>query len=181
MLVGVGMILAYHLVIAGRERPMPHDQTRLVAAAKGTLDRDVDCIRSGPVRRKLLGEFVRRFFDDLSDLKKIDGLPEGLLAVVSSSAFGPPSGDATTDRVQPQRPPLSDRKRDAVALLQDPEVSALSDREIGRRCGLDGKTIKALRQKLSGDVPQVRKVGRKGKSYFIDVSRIGKAPGQGAT
>lgn len=42
-------------------------------------------------------------------------------------------------------------------MIRDPEWSQWSDREIGRRCGVDGKTVTAIRQNLSAEIPQMPK------------------------
>jgi hypothetical protein len=165
MLVGLGLALAYRLVATGREKPTPGDLTRLQTAAKSTLDLEMG--RRGlskPARRRLIGQFVRRFFADMPDLNMLDGIPEGLLTAVSTSAFGPPTDPvAVADPDTPSpRPPLKECKRQAAALLQDPEIAVLSDREIGRRCGLNGETVRNLR----GDTPTVAKVTRGGQTFF---------------
>jgi hypothetical protein len=68
----------------------------------------------------------------------------------------------------------SDDKRRAVrTLLNDAEWSQWSDREIGRRCGVDGKTAAALRP--SAENPQiatVRKAERNGTVYEQATSGI---------
>jgi N6-adenosine-specific RNA methylase IME4 len=50
--------------------------------------------------------------------------------------------------------PLADRKRCARTLLEDEEWSKWSDREIARRCGIDGKTVAAMRPKKIAEYPQ---------------------------
>jgi hypothetical protein len=57
----------------------------------------------------------------------------------------------------------------------------LADREIGRRCGVDHKTVASVRDDLSGsgEIPQIggpRTVHRNGTSYTQDTSRIGSKP-----
>jgi hypothetical protein len=70
-------------------------------------------------------------------------------------------------------------------------VAAWSDRKIARRCGVDRKTVSALRPGLSAEVPQIdrvitgqehdarRLVTRGGKTYEQNTAAIGRAPGGG--
>lgn len=73
----------------------------------------------------------------------------------------------------------ADKCRAVTALLHDPEWSSWSDREIARRCGVDHKTVSALRRELSGDNPQmagqVRKVERSGTTYTLRASQAPRA------
>ena len=50
---------------------------------------------------------------------------------------------------------LSDRKRGAKTLLEDPEWKEWSDREIGRKTGLHHETVGAIRRELYGDFRQL--------------------------
>jgi N6-adenosine-specific RNA methylase IME4 len=88
LLIGLGVALAYRLRVTGADTPTPHDLTQLVHAARETLDGDVNGNLSGPIKRKLLGEFAREFFADLADVEKHDGIPLELLKTLSPSAFG---------------------------------------------------------------------------------------------
>lgn len=45
----------------------------------------------------------------------------------------------------------ADKRRAVVALLQDPEWARWSDREIGRACKVDGKTVAKVRAELTAD------------------------------
>src|SRR3954468_20204460 len=59
-----------------------------------------------------------------------------------------------------------DKQRAVRTLLNDAEWCQWSDREISRRCGVDGKTVAALRP--SAEFPQIgatRKVERNGTVY----------------
>ena len=48
----------------------------------------------------------------------------------------------------------ADKRKAITCVLQDPEWSKLSDREIGRRCGADHKTVGSIRRELtSGEIP----------------------------
>lgn len=68
---------------------------------------------------------------------------------------------------------LADRRHAAIMLLKDDELGCWSSREIGRRCGLDGKTVERLRQKLSAELPQKRKARRGNQVYEQDTTNIG--------
>jgi uncharacterized ParB-like nuclease family protein len=49
-----------------------------------------------------------------------------------------------------------DKRRAVETLLNDPEWTKWSDREIGRRCSVDGKTVAAIRaEKSSAEFPQM--------------------------
>lgn len=60
-----------------------------------------------------------------------------------------------------------DKRRAVETLLRDPEWAEWSDREIGRRVGVDGKTVAAHRARLSAEIPQIetRRVERQGTEY----------------
>jgi hypothetical protein len=49
-----------------------------------------------------------------------------------------------------------DKRRAVLAMLQDPEWSNWSDREIGKRCAVDHKTVAKVRRDLVGNVPTER-------------------------
>jgi N6-adenosine-specific RNA methylase IME4 len=70
----------------------------------------------------------------------------------------------------------ADKKHAAMILLTDPEWASWSSREIGRRCGLNDKTVERLRKASSADIPQIRKAKRKGRIYNVDTTHIGAAP-----
>lgn len=68
-----------------------------------------------------------------------------------------------------------DKRRAVLTLLNDQEWAKWSDREIARRCAVDGKTVAALRPKLSAELPQIeRTVCRNGKTYEQNTAKIGK-------
>ncbi|HWX31991.1 MAG TPA: hypothetical protein VNZ53_31730 [Steroidobacteraceae bacterium] len=46
----------------------------------------------------------------------------------------------------------ADKRRAIVAMLRDPEWAKWSDREIGKRCAVDGKTVAKVRAELTADV-----------------------------
>lgn len=45
----------------------------------------------------------------------------------------------------------ADKRRSLVAMLRDPEWTKWSDREIGKRCAVDGKTVARVRAELTAD------------------------------
>jgi hypothetical protein len=68
---------------------------------------------------------------------------------------------------------LADRKAAAALLLREPEVRKWTSRELGRRCGIHGKTAEKLRKQASAEVPHLRVATRNGQSYGINTWRIG--------
>lgn len=44
----------------------------------------------------------------------------------------------------------ADKRRSVLAMLRDPEWSRLSDREIGKRCAVDHKTVGNIRREITG-------------------------------
>jgi ParB-like chromosome segregation protein Spo0J len=71
-----------------------------------------------------------------------------------------------------------DRRNSVLKLLKDREWSQWSDREIGRQCKVDHKTVARIRSELSGEIPQIqnpiRKVTRSGKTYNQNTRNIGR-------
>lgn len=73
----------------------------------------------------------------------------------------------------------ADKRRAVETLLNDSEWAVWSNREIARRCGVDDKTVAALRPAASAEVPQIeRKVERGGTTYVQNTARIGQRPVQ---
>lgn len=73
----------------------------------------------------------------------------------------------------------ADKHRAVLMLLQDEEWSQWSDREIGRQCVVDGKTVTRLRdelgqQHLRKSADAARTVSRGGKVYSMETGRIGR-------
>lgn len=89
MLIGLGTCLAYRMVALGRADVSADDLEKLVEAAKLTLDEKVNGSFSAQDKRKLLGEFAKVFFSDLT-VDKHAGLPVGLLKSLSASTFAVP-------------------------------------------------------------------------------------------
>lgn len=50
----------------------------------------------------------------------------------------------------------ADKRRSVLAMLRDPEWSKWSDREIGKRCAVDHKTVAKVRAELTGEIPTER-------------------------
>jgi hypothetical protein len=72
-----------------------------------------------------------------------------------------------------------DKRRVVHTALLHPYGAQLSNREIGRHCGVDHKTVGKIRQELelSGEIPQIqtRTVTRAGVTYEQDTSQIGQS------
>lgn len=71
----------------------------------------------------------------------------------------------------------ADKRRAVMTMLEDPEWSQWSNREIARRCRVDKNTVAKWRDRLSGDFTRCeppRKAKRNGKEYTVDTSNIGK-------
>ena len=71
-----------------------------------------------------------------------------------------------------------DKQRAVETLLRDAEWSQWSDREIARRCAVDGKTVGARRAALSAEIPQIetRRVERNGTEYTMTPPQRSAAP-----
>lgn len=70
----------------------------------------------------------------------------------------------------------ADKRRAVETLLRDKEWGKWSDREIGRQCDVDHKTVGVIRQQLSGEIPQIepeRTVQRGGQVYTQNTTNIG--------
>lgn len=68
-------------------------------------------------------------------------------------------------------------KQNAVSrMLLDEVWSAKSDREIGRTCGVDGKTVASMREKLGLQPSTTRTTMRGGQRYEINTGNIGAKP-----
>ena len=48
----------------------------------------------------------------------------------------------------------ADKRKAVLTMLEDDEWSKWTDREIGKRCGVDHKTVGAARQNHTGEIPQ---------------------------
>ena len=66
----------------------------------------------------------------------------------------------------------ADKRRAVEVLLRDADWSKWSDRAIGLQCGVDGKTVAAVRGEL-GLITTTRTTKRAGRVYEIDTASIG--------
>jgi hypothetical protein len=72
----------------------------------------------------------------------------------------------------------ADKRRAVLTLLNDPEWASWSDREIARRCAVDGKTVATLRPKLTAEIRSEETriyTDRHGNASSMKVGAIGKA------
>ena len=73
------------------------------------------------------------------------------------------------------RDDTASKRRAVLQCLCDPTVQPQSNRAIARRCGVDHKTVGKFRKALSGDIPQMYRLVRRGKAtYRMDTTRIGR-------
>lgn len=54
----------------------------------------------------------------------------------------------------------ADKRRSVLAMLRDPEWSRQSDREIGKRCAVDHKTVGSVRREITGAGGEIPKTTR---------------------
>jgi hypothetical protein len=80
--VGLGVVLAFRVLAAGRKSADSTDLTRLVKAVRETMADSVNGNLSGPRKRTLIGEFASEFLADSPDLFG------RLVAVFSPACFG---------------------------------------------------------------------------------------------
>ncbi len=74
----------------------------------------------------------------------------------------------------------ADKRRSIETLLRDPEWSRWSDREIGKTCAVDHKTVGSVRRELTGEIPSDRTVtyrDRHGNESEMCVSAGGNSTG----
>ncbi len=74
----------------------------------------------------------------------------------------------------------ADKRRSVETLLRDPEWSRWSDREIGKACAVDHKTVGKVRRELTGEIPTDRTVtyrDRHGNESEMKVSASGNSTG----
>lgn len=70
-----------------------------------------------------------------------------------------------------------DKRRAVRTLLNDETWAKWSDREIAKRCAVDGKTVAALRPSPSAEAPQIeRTANRGGTTFTIKTDNIGRRP-----
>ena len=74
------------------------------------------------------------------------------------------------------------KRRAVLQCLCDPTVQPQSNRAIARRCGVNYKTVGKFRKALSGDIPQMHRLVRRGKaSYMMNITNIGRLQPSTAT
>jgi len=71
------------------------------------------------------------------------------------------------------RPSRADKRKAVEAMLQDIEWCSWSDREIGRHCGVDGKTVASIAEELRIDRQSKRTTLRSGRRVEVETSSIG--------
>ncbi len=74
----------------------------------------------------------------------------------------------------------ADKRRSIETLLRDPEWSRWSDREIGKACTVDHKTVGSVRREMTGEIPTDRSVtyrDRHGNESEMKVSAGGNSTG----
>lgn len=70
----------------------------------------------------------------------------------------------------------ADKRRSVLAMLRDPEWSRLSDREIGKRCAVDHKTVGNIRRELTGgEIPHRREQRQPERGEIPHVGDTGSA------
>lgn len=75
----------------------------------------------------------------------------------------------------------ADKRRSVLALLRDPEWSKWSDREIGKRCAVDHKTVAKVRSEITGEFPTERTyTTRHGTVATMTVQQAEPAPTGGS-
>lgn len=75
----------------------------------------------------------------------------------------------------------ADKRHAVQMLLQDPEWSTWSDREIGKRCGVDGKTVAAIRKDMGIADQTKRTTMRNGRVVELETGNIGSKRAKVAT
>ena len=71
----------------------------------------------------------------------------------------------------------ADKRRAVQTMLEDPEWSQWSNREIARNCHVDEGTVRNVRESICGNsADSPRKVTRNGTTYTMDTSGIGSTP-----
>ena len=70
----------------------------------------------------------------------------------------------------------ADKRRSIETLLHDPEWSRWSDREIGKACAVDHKTVGRVRRELTGDFPSDRTVTYRDRHGNETKMRVSASP-----
>lgn len=76
----------------------------------------------------------------------------------------------------------ADKRRSVVSLLSDPEWARWSDRQIGKACSVDHKTVAKIRSEMTGEIPTERTfTTRHGTVATMNTGSINGDRARGAT
>lgn len=75
----------------------------------------------------------------------------------------------------------ADKRRAVEMMLQDAEWSQWSDRAIGKQCGVDGKTVAAVRRELGMQDQTARTTVRGGRVVTVETGNIGAKSSRAST
>ena len=70
----------------------------------------------------------------------------------------------------------SDKRRAIEILLRDPEWAKWSDREVGKACAVDHKTVGKVRRELTGEIPTDRAVTYTNRHGNISAMKVAASP-----
>lgn len=70
----------------------------------------------------------------------------------------------------------ADKRRAVESLLRDPEWAKWSDREIGKACAVDHKTVGKVRRELTGEIPTERSVTYTDRHGNVSAMRVAASP-----
>lgn len=87
MLIGVANVFAYRLLATKKDKAELEDIDKLAEDAKRSFAGVIEGNFSGPLKRKLLGDFTYHFLDDMPG-QEHDGIPLQLIELFSTSTFG---------------------------------------------------------------------------------------------
>ena len=75
----------------------------------------------------------------------------------------------------------ADKRRSIETLLRDPEWSRWSDREIGKACAVDHKTVGKVKRELTGEIPSDRTVTYRDRHGNESEMRVSGSTSSGST
>lgn len=87
LFIGLATLLAYRVLAQKKDKPTAQDLTKLTNACKEWANNPIDGNFAGPFKRTLMGNIAKSFLGDLKG-EKHEGLPMGLCAILSASAYG---------------------------------------------------------------------------------------------
>lgn len=70
----------------------------------------------------------------------------------------------------------ADKRRAVESLLRDPEWAKWSDREVGKACSVDHKTVGKVRRELTGEIPTERRVAYTDRHGNISAMKVAASP-----